>query len=339
MTMNSIVLTGGGTGGHLSIVNELKKELNLRGIKPIFIGSANGQDKTWFEHDHGFKKAYFLESSGVMNKGFFGKIKSLYNIYALGDVVEEIFEYHNVCSVVSVGGYSAAPASLGAIMNKIPLFIHEQNAKMGMLNRLLSKFAKEVFNSYDENAMARDYPVNQNFFESGRIRSHIQTVIFLGGSQGARSINQFALKNAKKLHDKGIHIIHQTGKASYEEVVASYKQMGIQADVFAFDNALYKKMEQADLAISRAGASTMWELCANALPTLFVPYPYAASNHQYFNAKYLVDKKLAFMVLDHELSTLDLESYLHLDLHSMSKGLADAIMMDGVKVMVDRILV
>lgn len=338
MNIDSIVLTGGGTGGHLAIVNEIKQELNSRGIKPIFIGSVNGQDKAWFEHDHGFKKTYFLESSGVMNKGLFGKIASIAKIYSLIDTVEEIFEYHNVKSVVSVGGYSAAPAAFAAIFNRIPLYIHEQNAKMGVLNKFLSWFAKEVFSSYDPNSCVKDYPVNQNYFEYGRIREHVKTIIFLGGSQGARSINAFALKWAPILAKSGVHIIHQTGKNEFEAISEAYQNMGLVVDVFAFDKELYKKMGQADFAVSRAGASTMWELCANALPALLVPYPYAASNHQYFNAKYLVDKELAFMVQDNELPQIDLMHYIHKDVNRISKQLTDSIMIGGVKMMVDSIL-
>lgn len=335
---NNIVLTGGGTGGHLAIVNELKKELNSRGIRPIFIGSTSGQDMAWFEHDYGFKQVYFLESSGVMNKGLAGKIKSLSNIYTLSQKVENLLEYHHVKCVVSVGGYSAAPAALAAIFSKLPLFIHEQNAKMGMLNKLLSFFAQEIFSSYDPESSAKDYPVGLNYFEFGKIRDSVKTVIFLGGSQGARSINQFAIKNAPILAKNGIRIIHQTGKNEFEKIAQSYHSMGIDADVFAFDKELYKKMAEADFAISRAGASTMWELCANALPALLVPYPYAAANHQYHNAKYLVDRGLAKMSLDKDLDNVDLMQLIHGDLHSISKKLTDAIMIDGVKIMVDRIL-
>lgn len=337
LSIHNIVLTGGGTGGHLAIVNELKKELNSRGIRPVFIGSTSGQDMAWFEHDHGFKKVYFLDSRGVMNKGFFGKISSLVNIYSLTSKVKEIFVENNVNKIVSVGGYSAAPAAIAAIFNLLPLYIHEQNAKMGMLNKLLSIFAKEIFSSYGANLVAKDYPVNQNYFESGRIRDVIQTVIFLGGSQGAKSINDFAITWAPKLHQKGIHIIHQTGKNDFERVSKTYQNMGLSIDVFAFDNELYKKMAKADFAVSRAGASTLWELSANALPTLFVPYPYAAANHQFYNAKYLVDKNLAFMVSDMELKNVDLNKYLTLDLHKISTRLTDSIMIDGVKIMVDRI--
>ena len=157
-----------------------------------------------------------------------------------------------------------------------------------------------------------------------RIRTTLATIIFLGGSQGAKQINDIAIQNAPLLASRGISIIHQTGKSDYERVKEAYRKMGIKADIFPFTKELAKKMAQADFAVSRAGASTLWELCANALPALFVPYPYAASNHQYYNAKFLVDKGAALLFPTH-----NLEDIFSLSLESMSRTLTTLIKPQG----------
>lgn len=337
--MDKIVITGGGTGGHLKVAQVFINEFHKRGYNPIYIGSKNGQDKQWFGHERKLQKALFLDSKGVVNKNFLGKLKSLFQIAKLAFHCNDIFEKLCVTKVISVGGYSAAPASFGCLLTKgCKLYIHEQNSKMGKLNALTSRFATEVFSSYDENSRVRDYPVDFKFFDEAHIRTSVKTVIFLGGSQGAKSINNFALKVALQLKAMGISIIHQTGKDDYERVVKKYKSMEIDADVFDFCQDIEKKMAKADFAVSRSGASTLWELSANALPTLFIPYPYAAQNHQYYNAEFLSLKGLAFLKTESELTQDFFFKCLKKDLNKMSKGLAESILSNSVEVIVDIIL-
>lgn len=335
----SVVITGGGTGGHLKVAKAFVKEFKARGIKPIFIGSTTGQDKSWFEHDQDLKKAIFLETSGVVNKGFWGKIKSLFKIYQAMRHCQDLYDKIDVKVVVSVGGYSAAPATFASIFKAdCKLYIHEQNSVIGNLNKLTSRFAAELFSSYSKDSKVKDYPVDTVFFDEARIRETIKTIIFLGGSQGAVFINEFALKVAPKLNQMGIKIIHQTGKHDYLRVSKKYTELGIDADVFDFDKNIVHKMSKADFAVSRSGASTLWELSANALPALFIPYPYAAKDHQYHNAKFLLEKNLCFIKRENELNGVYFFKCLREDIHAMSKGLVNSILLDGAKNMVDIIL-
>lgn len=329
-----IIITGGGTGGHLSIAKSFKEELVKRGIAPIFIGSTYGQDRDWFENDEYFYKRYFFETSGVVNKKGLKKLSSLLNIFKKSKECKKIINDEDVKAVISVGGYSAAPASLAAIYTKTPLFIHEQNAVMGRLNKILSPFAKRVFCSFTP--PYDPYPVSDIFFKKKRVRKDIKTVIFLGGSQGAKEINDFALKVANKLNEKGINIIHQTGKRDFDRVKKEYERLNIKADVFAFDKNLIEKIAIADFAVSRAGASTLWELASNALPALYLPYPYAAGNHQYYNAKYLVDKGAGFLASD--LKEKDFLNILDKDMEEISKKLISLGDEKGSKKIVDEIL-
>ena len=332
-----IAITGGGTGGHLAIAKAFANELNSRGIKAIFIGSSSGQDKMWFENSDIFEATYFLNSSGVVNKRGFGRLKSLINILNLAFRCKKIFKFHKVSSVISVGGYSAAPAAFGAIICGKKLYIHEQNAVIGRLNLILKPFAREFFSSYFEPKF--DYPVDEKFFKISKIRKNLNTILFLGGSQGANFINNLALSLAKDLDKNGIKIIHQCGQKDYEIIVEKYKELNIKAEVFAFSKDIDLFMSRADFCISRAGASTIWELCAASLPTLFIPFPYAANNHQFYNAKFLNDQNAAMVLKEDEIDSKNLLNIIYnLNLEDISQKLINLLNKNGSKVIIDRIL-
>ena len=153
----NIVITGGGTGGHLVIAKVIATELKSRGFELFYIGSTKGQDSLWFKDSEIFKDKFFLESSGVVNKKGISKLCSLFNILNLSKFCTKIFKKHDIKAVFSVGGYSASPASFAAVFNKTPLFIHEQNAMIGRLNKLLKPFARGFYSAY--NIPKFDYPV------------------------------------------------------------------------------------------------------------------------------------------------------------------------------------
>jgi UDP-N-acetylglucosamine--N-acetylmuramyl-(pentapeptide) pyrophosphoryl-undecaprenol N-acetylglucosamine transferase len=310
-------------------------ELNKRGINPIYIGSTSGADKEWFSEDEGFSKKYFLSSTGVVNKKGIKKIDSLINIIKLSFQAKKILQQNNIKAVFSVGGYSAAPAAFAAIISNIPLFIHEQNANIGSLNKLLKPFSRRFFSTFLYND---PYPVEQIFFDKARIRKELKTVIFLGGSQGAVAINNLALSLAHVLKEKNINIIHQTGKRDYERIKNFYEKNGVKADVFDFSKDLADKITQADFAISRAGASTLFELVANQIPTLFIPYPYAAGDHQYYNAKFLKEKKAGFVIRQNEINEEKIIKILFdSNLEAVSKNLAKINKKNGAEFIINEI--
>ena len=334
----NIAITGGGTGGHLSIAKAIKEELNSRGIDPIFIGSSYGQDEAWFSNESGFSKKCFFDTSGVVNKKIIAKLLSLGNILKYAFKCKSIFKKNEIDIVFSVGGYSAAPASFASILYDKKLFVHEQNAVMGKLNKLLSPFASEIFSSYAEKSKLKYYPIRSIFFKNARVRESVQTVIFLGGSQGATAINNYALKVARELSNRGIKIIHQSGKIDYQKLKEFYKSENIEVELFAFSDHLEDKIKEADFAVSRAGASTLWELSASGIPALYIPYPYAAANHQYFNAKFLVEKKYAFIKEEQFLKESDLFDSISRDISMMSRGLKEITDPNGAKEIVDKML-
>ena len=291
-----IALTGGGTGGHLTIVKNLKQELKSQKIPFIYIGSKNGQDQAWFAQDSDFEAVYFLPSLGFSN-GIVRKIRALFFLLKSLLTTRTIFKKHSITQVISVGGYSSAPSSIVAIVSCIPLHIHEQNSVLGRLNRLCKPFAKQIYCSFDLGDNERfAYPVKDTFFTHARTRTQIKTVLFLGGSAGAKFINEFALLVAQELQEHNISIIHQCGEKELQSVQTAYETMGIKADVFSFSKELEKKMQLADVAISRSGATTLWESVSNALPSIFIPYPYAIFDHQFHNANFLASKDLAYII-------------------------------------------
>ncbi|MDR3347255.1 MAG: UDP-N-acetylglucosamine--N-acetylmuramyl-(pentapeptide) pyrophosphoryl-undecaprenol N-acetylglucosamine transferase [Helicobacteraceae bacterium] len=324
-----IAISGGGTGGHLAVVRAVKEALVKDGVKPLFIGSKSGQDQAWFEHDKDFAARFFLPSSGVINKQGIARIFALSNILTLAFKAAGIIRSHGVKTLFCVGGYSAAPAALAAVALRIPLVLHEQNAVKGSLNRLLTPFAKRVFSSFEE--PFDGYPISSVFFETARVRNTIKSVIFLGGSQGAKAINDYAMLCAPLLKQRSIRIIHQTGSKDLSRVQAFYAENGIEAVVFDFARDLVKHIAKADLAVARSGAGTLFELAANGLPAIFIPYPHAAGAHQKANARFLSGKELAWCVEQHCATTEIFASVLCCKLKDISRGLIDLIPKNGAE--------
>jgi UDP-N-acetylglucosamine--N-acetylmuramyl-(pentapeptide) pyrophosphoryl-undecaprenol N-acetylglucosamine transferase len=325
----SIIMTGGGTGGHLAIIKAVKEKLTKESL--IYVGSTQGQDRSWFDGDKQFEQTYFLSTRGVVNQGILGKVKSIWMLARATVNAYSILKKHDAKAVFCVGGFSAAPTSIAAVLARVPLVIHEQNAVMGSLNRRLQKYATELISSYDDSSPIKSYPIKEEFFIKARTRKKLESIIFLGGSQGAKAINELALSLAPWLDSKNIKIIHQAGEKNIKSVVAAYNKIGIKAEVFGFTTKMPDMMASADFAIARSGASTLWELSANGLPTIFIPYPYAAGDHQYHNARFLVEQNLAWVMREEK---IDIEEVKNIilnidDIRSKSQRLLKSIDRDG----------
>ncbi len=323
----SIVMTGGGTGGHLTVIKAVKE--HLKNEELIYIGSTKGQDRQWFENDDGFVEKYFFETRGVVNQGLLGKVKSLFLMLRATWYAVDLLKKYQAKVVFSVGGFSAAPMAFAAKLTRTPLVIHEQNAALGSLNRLLKPYATHFISSYLEESPIKAYPIKEIFFQNAHLRKKVKTIIFLGGSQGAMAINNLALKMAPKLKEKGIKIIHQAGANNIEKVQKEYQMMGVEAEVFGFTTQLADYMNEADFSVARSGASTLWELSATAIPTLYIPYPYAAKDHQYYNAQFFVEKKLAWIMRENEIEEEKVLSLLDENISEVSRGLMQVVKKEG----------
>jgi len=323
----SIVMTGGGTGGHLAIIKAVKEQLG--GEELIYIGSTKGQDRQWFADDDDFKEKYFFDTRGVVNQKGLGKLKSLWMMFQAMREARKLLKKHDAKVVFSVGGFSSAATAFAAKSAGIPLVIHEQNAALGSLNKLMKPYAKAFISSYLDESPIHAYPIKEVFFDNAHVRHEVKTIIFLGGSQGAQAINKLALSIAPELKKREIRIIHQAGVNNIDEVEKAYKELDIDAEVFGFTTKLADYMNEADFAIARAGASTLWELSATALPTLYIPYPYAASDHQYYNAQFLVEKDLAWLMREENIDEEKVLALLDENMEVKSKGLMEIVEKDG----------
>jgi len=323
----SILMTGGGTGGHLAIIKAVKEHLQDEVL--VYVGSTKGQDRQWFENDDDFEEKYFFDTRGVVNQGGLGKIKSLFMMAGATRKAMRLIRKHKAKVVFSVGGFSAAPMAFAAKLTGTPLVIHEQNAALGSLNKLLKPYATEFISSYLEESPIKAYPIKEVFFQNAHLRHEVKSIIFLGGSQGAQAINTLALQMAPKLKEKGIKIIHQAGSKNIEKVQSEYVSLGIEAEVFGFTTKLADYMNEADFAVARSGASTLWELSATAVPTLYIPYPYAAKDHQYYNAQFLVEKDLAWLMREGEIAVPKVLSLLDEDIERVSVGLMHIVEKEG----------
>ncbi len=333
----NIVFTGGGTGGHLVIALSLAEEARRRGHRVMFIGSLSGQDRQWFGENTLFEETHFLDTTGVVNKKGLGKISALYKVLKAVVRSRVLIKGFRADAVVSVGGFSAAPAAIAAVVMGMPLYIHEQNALTGKLNRLLRPYAKGFFSSYETGEAQCDYPVNPYYFEHARLRREINTVIFLGGSQGAKFINDLALEIAPWLREKGIKIIHQCGAKEEDRVKHAYHEAGIEAEVYGFTNAIAELIVRSDFAISRSGASTLWELCASRIPAFFIPYPAAAGDHQYHNARYVIEHGAGWCERQSDTLIESLKGAIISDITEKSKALEALIKPDGAATILGKI--
>ena len=247
-----VAITGGGTGGHLAIAAALLEALKEKGHEAIYIGSTSGQDRAWFEKELRFEKRYFLDTSGVVNRKYLGKLWALFKIFRAVIRSRKILKQEKIDAVISVGGYSAAAATFAAYTKHIPFFIHEQNAVMGRLNTMMKPYARAFYSSYEEHSPVKDYPIRDIFFKTAHLRKEIKTIAFLGGSQGAKFINDLALETAAVCAAKGINVIHQCGERDFERVEKAYKDQQLDVELYSFTQELPALINRADLAVSRS---------------------------------------------------------------------------------------
>ncbi len=259
--------------------------------------------------------------------------------------------------VIGVGGYSSGPFCLAARFKGIPTAIHEQNSYPGLTNRLLSGFVKKVFVSFDESKahlkgkdlVLTGNPVREEFFSDNDIEkkdSENFTILVVGGSQGAMAINKTFAEALAYLNNNGRHpdVIHQTGKTDFNRVQKDYKDRTIKGEINPFIQDMKTAYNRADLVISRAGATTIFELAALGKPSILVPYPYATNHHQEINARSLVRVGGAEMILEKNLTGKSMANAImkHMDnrpvLEEMGAQAGKMGRRDSAKLIVDQLL-
>ena len=310
-----VMIAGGGTGGHvipaLAIADALK---SAYAAEVCFIGTARGME-TRLVPQAGYELQ--LIDVGQLNRvSVATKLKTLVALprgilHCLG-----LLRRWQPQAVVGVGGYASGPAMLAALLLRVPTLAFEPNAVPGMANRLIGKrISAPAVNfaptrAYFRNAEVTGIPVRAEFFALAP-KHGASRLLVMGGSQGARALNQKMPQIAKALLESlpGLTILHQAGARHAETTQAAYAASGAFADrwrVQAFLEDMPAQFAASDLILARSGASTVAELAASGKPSLLVPFPQAADDHQRKNAEVLVEGGAAAMLLEQDMTEVSL---------------------------------
>lgn len=305
-----LVIAGGGTGGHLfpgvAVAEELLRRDNAAEV--TFVGTERGIEARVIP-----ELGMHLEligASGLKTVGMLGAIKGALRIPGSLWQSRKLLKRLRPQVVIGVGGYASGPVVLMARLMRIPTAILEQNSIPGLTNKILGRIARRIFLSFahsqsffsKKKSELVGNPSRRQILEalaqSQRQQSSSALRVFIfGGSQGAVAVNELASKALAILKQKGIEpeIVHQTGKADLEATQKRYAEAGVVADCRAFITDMASEYRNADVIISRAGATTIAELGIVGLPAILIPYPYAANNHQELNAEEMVEAGAAIM--------------------------------------------
>ena len=255
-----------------------------------------------------------LTVKGIKGKGIAEKIGSMIILPKAFSRSLKIIEEHRPDVVLGVGGYVSGPVVLAAWWKGIPCAIQEQNSIPGITNRLLAKVVDRIFCAFKESEAY--FPKRKMQITGNPIRSELQkvsdhkvspsgplTLLILGGSQGAHQINQVVMDSLDGLVPlkNALYFIHQTGEKDEKGVALAYQEKGFNHQAMAFISDMVWAYNQADMIIGRAGAMTISEIMALGKPSLLIPFPFAANNHQEHNARSLVAAGAAEMILEKEL--------------------------------------
>lgn len=305
MKERPVVIMAGGTGGHIFPGLEVARALGNMQVPVCWIGGSGMESRLVPEHGFPF---YRIKVSGLRGKGLLSLVLAPFKL--LLGLLQSIKVFIGIKprAVLGMGGYVAGPGGVAARLLGIPLYLHEQNAVPGITNRLLCRFAKQVYSAFPGvlesagNVTWEGNPVRGEIEEiHGMKREYLKNgtrrVLIIGGSLGSGKLNQLlpgVLGELKK--DISLQITHQTGVNQVLSVKEAYQAVGLDAVVEPFFNDMASVYADADLVVCRAGALTLAELAVAGLPAVLVPYPYAVDDHQTINGEYYAEKGAAFLI-------------------------------------------
>jgi len=316
-----VVIAGGGTGGHLFPGIAVAEEVLARNGQSdvLFIGTGNPMERTALSQK-GFNFTA-ITVQGLKNRGILNQIKALILLPASLIASSRILKAFDPDLVLGVGGYSAGPVVAAAWLKGIKTALQEQNILPGITNRWLSRITNRLYLSFPETrgmatadkALVTGNPVRQEFFAAIPPRQQTQeatekeaapfTVLIAGGSQGAHAINKAMQSALAHLSDTGrYHFIHQTGADDEAMMNETYANSRAKGTVKAFFSDMARQYQAANLIVCRAGATTVAEVTALGKPVIFIPFPYAADDHQRLNAESLVREGASEMILEKDLA-------------------------------------
>lgn len=300
-----ILVMAGGTGGHIFPGLAVAENLQQQGWDVHWLGTADRMEADVIPA-HNIDIS-FINIAGLRGKGIKSLIKTPFKI--IHSVIQSIKVINKVKPdvVLGMGGYASAPGGIAAKLKGIPLVLHEQNAVAGMSNRYLAKIANRVLSAFP-NAFTDDTqcevvgnPVRGKIMNLAvdTEREINKRVLVIGGSLGAKVLNDTVPQALSQIKLQGIDVWHQTGSGNSSAVIDVYNEYGIDQDkvkVTDFIDDMAQAYDWADLVICRAGALTVSEIAMAAKPAIFIPLPHAVDDHQTKNAQFLVDLGAARMI-------------------------------------------
>ncbi len=314
--MRKLLIAGGGTGGHLFPGIAVAKVFMAKNQdnKVLFVSAGNAFELkalslAGFNHQS-------IDSEGIKGRGLWQKLRGMMKIpKSIAQSLLILFRF-KPDAVLGVGGYSSGPVLIAAWLMFIPIIIQEQNSLPGITNRILAWFVNRIYLSFESSERYFSRFLSKKFKVVGNpVREEILSlqpdtlkdkrlvVLISGGSQGAHAINTAVADSLQYLENKDqFFFIHQSGTADEAVVRDAYEQHKTASIVKAFFEDMGTLYHQADLIICRAGATTIAEITAVGKAAIFIPFPFAADNHQVFNAKSLLDHHAAGMILEKDLN-------------------------------------
>jgi UDP-N-acetylglucosamine--N-acetylmuramyl-(pentapeptide) pyrophosphoryl-undecaprenol N-acetylglucosamine transferase len=305
--MATIVMAGGGTGGHVMPLLAVAQELQARGHQPVFIGTRTGFEAKLVPPS-GFPLE-FIEIGGLNRVGVARTLRTLVQLpWSVGTVLGMLHR-HRPSGVFSLGGYAAGPVVLAALLRRVPIVVMEPNAMPGMTNRQIGRFVKKALLNFPEAAKffprgkseITGLPVRPEFFTIAPKKPEAKfTVLITGGSQGSRTLNEAARGSWTYFQEAGLPVrfLHQTGYTAHEALARKFVESGMDGTVQPFLHDMPAAFAEADLVVCRAGAGAIAELAAAGKPSVLVPLPHAADQHQLRNAEAFANAGAAQLVLD-----------------------------------------
>lgn len=310
--MKRILIIAGGTGGHIFPALAVARALQKEGVDVQWLASRVGMETDLVAGE--FPMSYVLVQ-GIRGKSLLSKILSPFRLLLATWQAWRIIKRLQPDLVLGMGGFVSGPGGLAARFARKSLVIHEQNAIAGLTNRVLSIFATAVLQGFPD-AFPKNTPVKTIGnpvrpvimslappAERLRDREGPLRILVLGGSRGARAINQSMVRVLSQYRDtNALQIWHQTGKLDFEMVQKAYRNIAIRTTVEAFIANMAEAYGWADLMICRAGALTVSEIAAVGVASILIPFPFAVDDHQYYNASYLSNTGAAKLIRQKELT-------------------------------------
>jgi UDP-N-acetylglucosamine--N-acetylmuramyl-(pentapeptide) pyrophosphoryl-undecaprenol N-acetylglucosamine transferase len=314
-----VIIAGGGTGGHLFPGIAVAEELVARGHEVRFVGTARGIEAKVCPRD-GWALD-LIDVGGLKGGGVLGLIKGLFRVPRAMMQSFALLRRHKPDLVIGVGGYASGPVVLAASLSGRPTAILEQNSVPGITNRMLGRVVGAVFGAFD--AAQKFFPTKKYRLVGNPVRKRVReklqagteaghhqagSVLVVGGSQGAHAVNELMCEAMKLLQAEGRapSLTHQSGEKDAPELERRYREAGVTVDVRPFIDDMAAAYRAAALVVCRAGASTLAELTALGLPSILIPFPQAADDHQTVNARELEAKGAARVLVQKDTTPAEL---------------------------------